>query len=1217
LQPEKAAIAEAPLSGKAGSIAAGCGSVDQAIEKAGANMGLGYLTVVLRMAEDAVPVPDARVLIKDKYGNILYNLLADSNGKTQQVALDVTDSKLIGEHYHRISSFNVEVLQSDRFGGVSIYGAEVYENLSSTLPIDMYPISLGRSNADNTTEIYVPGEHGADWRAAPERRSVPPEVDVHASTNTVKIPEYIVVHLGYYLNWANDIKVPFVEYIKNVASSEIYADWTESTLYANIYCHITFALNRIYTVWYRSQGYSFDITNDTRTDQYYVVGQTIPDNISRIVDEIFNIYVSRAGRNDPYFTQYCNGTTSTCNGLSQWGSQGLGLQGYTPIQILRYYYPDDVDLVESNEFSSNNETFPGWNMSAGMSSENIKLMQDYLNRISSNYPAIGKIPNPNGYFDSATTAAVKNFQSIFGLTADGVIGKGTWYEITRKYVAVKKLGELDSEGERIGIGYSPPNVTLSQGMGGSDKNAVYVAELQFILSYISQFVNTVPGVVENSYFDQITKDSVIGFQKSFGLPQTGVVNAATWQTLYDEYWDIKNSVSNPGENPDADSPAYPGYLLRLGSSGDAVRTLQQRLLELSKSYPSIPSVSADGNFGPGTQAAVIAFQSLFGLSADGIVGQSTWDRIMHEYNIMPDPGTPDYSYPGYMLRLGSSGEAVRIMQEHLLELSKRYPSIPAVVPDGNFGPATQAAVIAFQNLFGLSADGIIGQGTWEKIIYEYNNATEPATPDAPEYPGYLLRIGSSGEHVKMIQEYLLGLSKMYPSIPAVTPDGDFGPATQAAVIAFQNLFGLTADGIIGQGTWDRIIYEYNNPPAPAPGNPDYSYPGYLLRLGSSGEDVLIMQEHLLGLSQIYPSIPAVTPDGNFGPATQAAVIAFQNLFGLTADGIIGQGTWDRIIYEYNNPPASNLPQYPGYLLRFGSSGSDVLALQNYLNAIAQSYNTIPIVSADGDFGSRTHTAVMEFQKLFGLNPDGIVGKETWDKIASVYAGLPSGSSPAYPGGTLTVGSTGVSVQTMQNYLNEIGKVYPSIPSLTADGKFGNGTRQSVMEFQRLFGLNPDGVVGKNTWDRIVSVYASIGFANRGQYPGAALRQGDSGENVRFMQSHLNALADFYPSIPRTSVDGVFGTGMKNSVAAFQRLFGLDADGIIGKNSWDSIMAAYNASLMPASNDPCCNSSARSAAQAANSSAVNDDDPSSGQSSSDGNCACSLRMLLLLLLFKRC
>lgn len=556
----------------------------------------------------------------------------------------------------------------------------------------------------------------------------------------------------------------------------------------------------MFTVWYRSRGKDFDITNHTGFDQFFVEGREIFANISRIVDGIFNMFIRRVGRREPFFASYCSGTTATCDGLSQWGSQALAEKGYTAMQILKYYFPNDIQIVESNNFTSRVGTFPGVSLMEGSTGENVRLMQTYLNRISGNW-YISPIQNVNGVFGSGTKNTTIDFQRIFNLIPDGIIGRSTWYEITKIYVAVKELAELTSEGERIGIGTTPPTTTVRLGDRGE-----LVVELQFLLNYIATFFVEVPFVVQSGVFRDDTKRAVTEFQKAFGLSADGVVGSATWKKLYDVFHSIHQVVPEtptpPGVSPDI--PAFPGIALRIGSQGSDVLLMQNYLNAIGRVYPTIPAVVADGIFGQATHSAVTAFQRQFGLTVDGVIGQVTWYKIVEVYNMLPPLQRPPY--PGTSLSLGSRGDNVRTMQNFLNSIARVFPSIPTVTADGIFGTNTQAAVKAFQSMFGLTSDGVIGVNTWNKISDVYFNLPDISVP---QFPGTSLRVGSRGNDVLVMQKYLNKIAGNYAAIPTLVADGVFGSATQAAVMAFQKQFGLTADGVIGRITWNRIVSAYN------------------------------------------------------------------------------------------------------------------------------------------------------------------------------------------------------------------------------------------------------------------------------------------------------------------------------------------------------------------------------------------------------------------------
>ena len=689
-------------------------------------MGKGYLKISLFVGDSVLPVKAMNVLIKDSRGNLLYDLTSDENGLTKEITLDAPNKEnSTYPHSNKpyFSIYDVEVPSSKGYKKYIVHGVQIFDGETSILPVQLHPLIKDGTEKENTDEIYIPLEHGVDEMRERTQRSEPEGNERTAQevilANEVKIPEHITVHLGSPSAVARNIRVPFIDYIKNVASSEIFPTWEESALYANIYAQISFALNRTYTVWYRSRGFNFDITNSTAFDQYFVEGRNIFENISRIVDNIFNNFLRRPGRREPFFASYCNGTTSTCAGLSQWGSQDLALKNYSPIEILRYYYPRDIQIVESTNFTTNVGTYPGTALKMGSRGEDVRLMQTYLNRISGNF-YIPPIPNVDGIFGQHTETTVRAFQQINNLVADGIIGRATWYFITKIYVAVKELAELTSEGERIGIGTIPPTVVIQSGSRGE-----YVVELQFILNYIAQFFPAVPTVIQNGVFRDDTKRSVTEFQKEFNLTPDGVVGPGTWQRLYAVYHSIDSTVDIPS-NPEQPSITYPGTPLRIGSQGEAVRLMQTYLNAIARSYPSIPTLVVDGIFGNNMQRSVIAFQNQFGLAPDGVIGPNTWNRIVSVYNGLSSPSGPQY--PGTPLRVGSRGDNVRLMQTYLNDIGEVFPVIPNLVADGVFGMATQAAVMAFQNLFGLTADGVIGPITWDRIISVQRNLPDVSSP---------------------------------------------------------------------------------------------------------------------------------------------------------------------------------------------------------------------------------------------------------------------------------------------------------------------------------------------------------------------------------------------------------------------------------------------------------------------------------------------------------
>ncbi len=461
-------------------------------------------------------------------------------------------------------------------------------------------------------------------------------------TGTPFIPETITVHLGTPDSNAPNVTVDFPTYVKNVASSEIYPTWPENSLRANIYVIVSFALNRIYTEWYRSRGYDFDITSSTQFDQKFINDREIFDNISLLVDELFNDYVQRQGSIEPLFTAFCNGTTATCDGLSQWGTVELADRGLTPYEILQNYYGDDINIVKNAPVRTALPSFPGINLDIGTSSNDTKSIQIFLNRISRNYPAIPKIPAADGIYGTATAEAVRSFQQIFGLNPTGVVDEATWYKILYIYTSVKRIAELNSEGVRLEDISNRYVEELKPGMQTDE-----VSIIQYYLAVIGAYYASVSPVDITGYFGEETEKSVKSFQRVFGLPQTGVVDRTTWNEMYRAYQGIVDSV------PYDDSVSvalYPGTVLKEGVSGESVRIMQEYLTFINKTYPDIPPVSNTGYFGPVTKQSVTAFQRRFGINPNGIIGAITWDAIAGVYSDLRFGfDKRPYQNPGYVI----------------------------------------------------------------------------------------------------------------------------------------------------------------------------------------------------------------------------------------------------------------------------------------------------------------------------------------------------------------------------------------------------------------------------------------------------------------------------------------------------------------------------------------------------------------------------------------
>ena len=435
------------------------------------------------------------------------------------------------------------------------------------------------------------------------------------------VPNNITVHLGAPDEDARNITVPFTDYISNVAASELYPTWPRNALIANIYTIISFAMNRIYNEWYRSKGYNFDITSSPVYDQTFIENRSTYENINNIVEDIFNNYVVKGDQIQPYFTRYCDGRVTKCDGLSQWGSVSLANQGKTPLEILKYYYGNDISIKENAPVGDNTEGFPGYDIGLGQAGNPVLAIQRDLRRIRQNYPAIPDITNTLGIYDEETENAVKKFQEIFSLPVTGIVDKGTWYKIKYVYTSVKKLSDLYSEGlteEEATFLYEDE---LNYGDTG-----IEVEYVHYFLDAIAFLDNDIPRLQTNSIYSNNSITMVKAFQKKYNLPVTGIFTYSDWIVLKNAYDTILKSF--PQEYQDYVNELYPDYFLTTGMSGTDVRRLQRFLLLICRYDHSIPGVRVNGVFDELTENSIKKLQEDYGFDINGIVGPLLWRKIV-------------------------------------------------------------------------------------------------------------------------------------------------------------------------------------------------------------------------------------------------------------------------------------------------------------------------------------------------------------------------------------------------------------------------------------------------------------------------------------------------------------------------------------------------------------------------------------------------------------
>ena len=821
-------------------------------------MATGILRIQAFAARQSAPVEGVTVnIVGDGFTAAR---MTDAEGNAADVTLTAPDCALSLEEDNTTRlPYAVCSLTASKAGyrTVRIQGIQVFAGQVTLAQPEMIPETEEDRDVENPPIVIPPHPlfaGGGGSGRAPADPCAPRVLD------RVIIPKNITVHLGKPAASARNVTVSFRRYIANVASSEVYPTWPESALRANIHCQISLALNRIYTEWYPSRGYSFNITNSTSYDQYYVHGLTVFDVMVRLTDDIFNTYLRKTGTVNPYYSEYCDGKSVTCPGLKQWGTVTLAKQGKTPLQILKYYYGSNIEIVRTNNIQAIPQSYPGSPLRQGDSGTAVFTLQRQLNRIAKDYPFFGKL-TVDGVFGPRMVSTVKTFQRQFNLTADGVVGRQTWYKISYIYVSVKDLAELTSEGETS-------SGTLSDGSWGgtalrTGSTGSAVEQVQFWLNTLAQYESAIPSLAVDGRYGASTASAVRAFQRRYGLTVDGVVGRETWNAIYNEFRSIQSDNGTPN--------AYPGTALREGASGQNVRLVQFWLKIAHTVYSRLNDLTVDGKFGAATTAAVKRFQTYFGLTSDGVVGRTTWNKLYEVYNDIANkllsPSLRPGEYPG-ILRRGSSGTAVRELQFYLYLLS-------------------------------ASESSILGRATWESL-YGKASALRSSGPVVTlkrlPYPGEPLTVGSEGSDVLYYTILLRRIAYYFESVEAPPLATGYTGETAAATRSAQALLGLPETGIADAETW-TAVEALSLQLATGMPNPDrdaareMAYPGRAMKEGSVGPDVMQIEQWINGRANLCCGESFVRDNASFGPAETVAVKAAQARAGLYQTGTVGRETW--------------------------------------------------------------------------------------------------------------------------------------------------------------------------------------------------------------------------------------------------------------------------------------------------------------------------------------
>ncbi len=768
-------------------------------------MPTGKIVFVLRTASEALPINNGSISVINEQGaTVFYEFLtAASSGISREVLLETPPKNLSLDSDGTTRPYSIYTVNIRAEGSyrMQITGVQMFEDSTTNLPVELVPLPEGTNSPEDAEIIII---------RIPEhilREPVPPAVSPNVPMPAVNIgegvyiPETITVHLGVPDDTsADNVTVSFTEYIKNVASSEVYPTWPRESLEANILAQISLTLNRIYTEWYPSRGYDFDITNSTEFDQAFVYGRNIFEEMSVIVDEIFNRYLSRPNRVEPLFASYCNGTTTTCAGLSQWGTVALAEGGQSSEEILGFYY-GDIEINETDDIRTPEESYPGEPLTIGSSGDDVRILQEQLNRIAINFPQL-PLTEVTGNYDESTAEAVSVFQRLFILPITAVTDRATWYRISQIYGSVKRLAELTSEGQRAVYNQQLyPGSPIRLNSRGSE-----VQEIQFYLQRISRFNPTVESPVLDGIFGPSTQRAVQSFQRAYGLESTGIIDEAVWNRLVEVYNGTLDNVDQPS---DSVTPVpYPGYVISAGARGEYPRYIQQVLNVINNVFLTIPELEEDGIFGNATQGAVNSFARLFGFAQNGVVDENLWNKINQIYasvsrNCIFSTGESQGAreFPNSPLNIGSAGNNVTYIQERINRISDAIPYIGKLEVDGQYGSLTAGSIRRLQEVFGLEATGIVNESTWLLVNYIYAAVQNGCLPAQAAVTAFKEQKENIDEGVK-----ISGLKELMKANGINVGTGPiFGIKTRRALAKWQIENGIEPTGLPDEITRRKLM----------------------------------------------------------------------------------------------------------------------------------------------------------------------------------------------------------------------------------------------------------------------------------------------------------------------------------------------------------------------------------------------------------------------------
>lgn len=718
-------------------------------------MQKGYLIFELKKDSGVTPVNDAQVKIVSIDGREVNHLLnVNQDGKTNEIEIYTKDSNLTFDKSNRdipYTKVNAEVrFENDKI--IYIDEIQVYSNVTSIQEIKLdnrennFKFTRDKKGKSKKEHIHFKNEPPCIFKDDEIKlNNILNEDDKIIKSNfkgnKIFIPEFITICIGELGQESEIITVPFIDYVKNVSCSCIYPTWRDEAIKANVYSIISFALNRVYTDWYRSKGYGFEITSSRKYDQMYVKGRNLFRNICDIVDEVFGSCIKISGINQPLLSR-CYNLTNVERKLSRWGSLDLAEDGLSALEILKKYFGENIKIDKVGDIGGILKKYPGAELLINSKGDDVKFIQKALNTLGSRYMGITKIPEEDGIFGKYTERAVMDFQKIFNLNVDGIVGNKTWNKISLLYALTKKIF-----GNSINDFEYDSNI-LKMGSEGQE-----VKNIQKSLNYILGNYKLFNKLEEDGYFGKKTEDAVKKFQEIFGLVVDGIVGKNTYDRIMYVEKNINklkgfidkqlNNISVKNKNEDYRIVLSEEDIIipiKFGDFGENVKQLQVELNNLSNYYGFLSKVAEDGMFGNKTYEMVRKFQEKFSLYQDGIFGIESLKKLIslnralkelkldENNDLKKNRGLKfksEYSmeYPNFEINFGITCGYVTLIQKYINEI-KRYgnhyfSNNDKLLEDGKFGENTLKHVNEFQNKFNLKKCTNVDKDTWDKLVMEY------------------------------------------------------------------------------------------------------------------------------------------------------------------------------------------------------------------------------------------------------------------------------------------------------------------------------------------------------------------------------------------------------------------------------------------------------------------------------------------------------------------